>query len=902
MALLERLTGIFKKDRPPDPEAEKARLAAEEEIRARLLLRCNLFRRLLSANKTALEIMSEVEEKLASGQPFGMGYARGAGARCGAAVFSMVRALNELSDNAWPGLGGRLSAILAQIERDLDHREKREPGPYVIPLNEAGMNFVHETGGKMASLGEAHQSIGMPIPDGFVVTASAYYHFMAKNGLQDEIDRLIQASSSDGLDSIFNLSTTIRKLIQQAPMPEDLEQAITSALCGMQERGGASLRLALRSSAMGEDAKGSSFAGQYHSELNVHPDETLEVWRDIVASKYDVTAMNYRFERGIADDAVPMCVGVLAMIEARAGGVVYSRDPLSAHGGDIIINSVPGLPKAVVDGSFNPDMFTCSRSRPVQLKSSIIAQKPFRFDCDPQKGIVRSILSSEEGGKPSISADEAVTLAGLGLMLEEFYAEPQDVEWALDKRGNIIILQSRSITGSLEEDEEGASAGAGTLAEGAVDSSAKDNTAALNAPHGVGTAEGGEFPDLPVLMSGGVCVSPGVGFGKVFFARKDADILAFPAGSVLVVERALPRWAVLLSRAAAVISESGGMAGHLAGVAREYSVPAIFGLQGALASLAESGEITVDAVRGRVYPDAHPEVGSAPQRKNMMRGSMIYEALSSAAKFMVPLSLLDPSSPNFSPENCKSLHDITRFCHEKSVELMFGGEEDLQAGYGKQLKDRVKLQYWVIDLGGGFKKPVSGPIVELSNINSGPMLELWHGMIAVPWAGPPDAGAAGFMSVVFESAMRQDLEASVATKMDNRNFMMISESFMLLQARFGYHFCTVEAQAGESAHENYLSFQFKGGAANNERRVLRAAMVGDLLEEYGFKVDVKEDALFAVAEGYEQKDTLMRARLLGYLLIHTRQVDMIMKDAGRAAELAKKLAADMGMLASDYIA
>ena len=167
----------------------------------------------------------------------------------------------------------------------------------------------------------------------------------------------------------------------------------------------------------------------------------------------------------------------------------------------------------------------------------------------------------------------------------------------------------------------------------------------------------------------------------------------------------------------------------------------------------------------------------------------------------------------------------------------------------------------------------------------------------MPWTGPPATDAAGFMSVVFESAMNRDLEATTASALTNRNFLMISSTFMNLQARFGYHFCTVEVQAGEDAHENYVSFQFKGGAAGQERRVLRARMVGELLEAYGFRAEVREDALFATAEGYAAPETLMRATLLGYLLIHTRQVDMIMQHEAQAAALRRKLEADMAMLA-----
>ena len=165
----------------------------------------------------------------------------------------------------------------------------------------------------------------------------------------------------ESMDDLFSLSAALQQCILNAPLPPQLEQAIEAAVAGMVERCGSELRLALRSSAVGEDALGVTFAGQYRSELNVLPEEACEVWKEIVASKYAVTAMSYRFQRGIPDEAAPMSVGVLSMVQALAGGVAYSRDPVASRQGrgQVTLNAVPGLPQAVVDGPSHP---TCSPS------------------------------------------------------------------------------------------------------------------------------------------------------------------------------------------------------------------------------------------------------------------------------------------------------------------------------------------------------------------------------------------------------------------------------------------------------------------------------------------------------------------------------------------------------------
>lgn len=862
-SLLARFRAMF--DRPADPAAQ----AEAERLRAVYRERCAQFRRLLSANKSALEVMADMEDALRGGRPFGMHYVRGACTRVTANVFQMVRALNTLTGDRHAALYESFDTIRTSIESRLGHRVQSAAGPLVLPITAIGLDMADETGGKMANLGEIRRQLGISVPDGFVVTASGFQHFMSVNGLQEEIDRRIQAADAGRLEEVFTLSSSIQSLILRAPVPDDLASAIIAEVDRLSAVHPAPLRLALRSSAVGEDALGASFAGQYRSELNVSPDDVLDTWREIVASKYGVTAMTYRHNRGIPDDDVAMCVGGLVMVDALAGGVAYSRNPLDLRDNTAVINAVIGLPKAVVDGSWTPDVFVVSRDMPPRIARRDIARKPGRFVCDPAEGVRLQELPEDEQTRPSIADDLAVEIAGLAAGFEVYYGEPQDIEWALDPEGHLIILQSRPLKEAVHEATHPAEPG--DMATGSA---------------------------FPVLIAGGTAASPGAGSGVAYVVRRDADLLGFPDGAVLVVERSLPRWAPLLGRAAAVVAEAGGTAGHLASVAREYGVPALFGVEGAVASLEEAGVITVDADNRRVHPGKVEKLLEHTPARNLMQGSPVFAALQDVARLVVPLNLLDPEAPDFAPQHCRTLHDITRFCHEKSVDALFGHADGSPAEMlaGKQLRAGVKLQYWVIDIDDGFIEPVAGKVVDIGNIRSMPMLALWDGMTAVPWAGPPTLDAQGFFSVVFESTANPDLETTAASTLSNKNFLMVSADFCNLQARFGYHFCTVEAQAGDDAHGNYVSFHFKGGAASPDRRAARARLVAEMLEEQGFRVDVKEDALFASCEGQSREETLDLTRLLGYLLIHTRQVDMIMHNATAAEALRQRLHEEMGLV------
>ncbi len=849
MSIFDAVAAFFGGNRKSDEREQR-----EEHLRAAFKARCRHFKALLSANKRALESMAALEEALRGEQHFGMSFVRAHCTTVLTNVFNMVRHLNGLTENAHAELFERLKDIQQRITDAVSPKEMPEGGPFVLALTETDLSLSHEVGGKMASLGEAWKVLGQEIPDGFVITASGYRRFVSANDLQEEINRRIQMTDLSRLENVFALSSSLQQLIIASPVPEDLARAVHAQMDALEVRAGGPVRLAVRSSAIGEDSLGASFAGQYRSDLNVTRESLLDTYKEVVASKYGVTAMTYRTNRGIPDDEIPMCVGCLSMVDALAGGVAYSRDPMNGEAG-VIVNAVPGLPKTVVDGSGEVDVFRVSREVPHVLLDRHIAVKSSRVACAPGEGTVVQPLARDEGGAPSLSDEQAVEVARVALGFEVFYGVPQDVEWAYTREGRLIILQSRALPGV-------------------------DKTAECPPPPA----------DAEVLMEGGVSAAPGVGTGRVVVVRRNADMLGFSPGAVLVVEQAHARWAPILSRASAVVSEYGGAAGHLAGVAREYGVPALFGLSGCLKGLEGEGMVTVDADARRVYAGT---VEAVLARKRTPRvifaGSPVHAALARAAQHIVPLHLLDPDSSSFSPAHCESLHDITRFCHEKAVEEMFRLDESLfSTRCGKQLRYRGgKLQYFVVNIEDGFCKPVEGRYVDIEDICCAPMLALWEGMLAVPWSGPPVSGGRGLLSVVAESASNPDLEVTSASSRMSRNYFMVDRHFCNLQASFGYHFCTVEAQAGEVVQENYVSFHFKGGGANAVRRMLRIGALDDVLTENGFIVDVKEDTLSARAEELTRKEALNLLNIIGFILIHSRQAD-----AGLSGEASRRYFAD----------
>lgn len=808
------------------------------------------FKRLLASNNRALELMTELEKALEGNTPFSMKFVRSRTTRIYTRVYQMVTHLERLAPGKYKALVPCLEALHKELDTLVNPPLEADlSGTFIIHFSALDRRHADQTGMKMAGLADAANHLNIRIPDGFVITAEACRHFLAHEGLKTEIDRRIQQAEEDGPHRFYTISADIRGLIEKAPLPAELEAAILGGYQALTRRhGGTPPNVAVRSSALNEDREGISFAGIYDSALNVAEDQLIRTYKQIIATTYSPSVMVYRFNRGLTETDTEMCVGVMEMIDAVSGGVLYSVNPMEIRDTSVTINAVWGLPKAVVDGTSETDTFRVSRFPPLSITHRVIGLKEQKYVCRPEEGVCRSEGNPLNQALPSLTDPQILALAEMAIRIEAHFGLPQDIEWAIDEKGDIILLQCRPLQ----------------ILQSSRDASAADTG----------------LP--PALYSGGTTVSPGVATGPVCRVLKDADALRFPKGAILVTDRALARWAALLPPAAAIVSEKGSLTGHLANVAREFKTPALFGATGALETLTDGMEITVDADTGRVYEgrvEMLINMVSQSEDHFLMKGTPVFSVLETAAALITPLTLVNPDSPAFKAENCKTLHDITRFCHEKSVHEMFrfGKTHQFPERSSKQLHAEIPMQWWVLNLDDGFREDVSeDPFVDISNIVSVPMLALWQGITAFPWEGPPPVDGKGFMSVMFQATQNQALLPTVKSSFANRNYFMISQDYCSLQSRLGFHLATTEALVTDRSTENYISFQFKGGAADFGRRLKRILFVKEILEAHGFRTEVIKDAMRARIEHYDAQTMITKLRVLGFLTIHTRQLDMVM--------------------------
>ncbi len=842
---------------------KQQRLEKVEKLRTDFKDRYHHFKLLLNANNRALEIITELDEALRGTHPFGMSFVRDRCARVSTNVFKMVNHLNLLAPDKYESLIPKFREIQASVNPTITRTRTYPDSPLVMALADINNELSDVVGGKMASLGEIRACAGKTVPGGFVVTARAYQEFIDYNDLQEEINRKIQTSELNELEQRAELSASIQKMILAGEIPKALSDSIKKNYQSLQARYSTKRLVAMRSSALGEDHVRNTFAGQYKSLLNVDEENLLHSYKNIVASKYSLRAMSYRLNRGIRDEDVAMCVGCISMIDAYVGGVIYTRNPINPDDDSIVINSAWGLPKIVVDGGSEIDIFKIRRDESFTIHRRMIAVKSKQYTQDSKTGISPVDVPKIMRESASLTDDQIKELTLTGLDLENHFGSAQDIEWAIDQKGRIIVLQSRPLQ--------------------RIAVTRDDDTDDINT-------------DSEIIAKGGITASPGVSSGPVCIVGQKDDVYKFPKGAVLVTQQALPRWAILLARAAAVITEQGNMTGHLANVSREFEKPAIFGIEGATEILKPGQVITLDAVARRVYDGIVEElIQKYNKPHNPIEGSTVYEALRSANEHISPLTLLDPDSVAFKPENCVTLHDITRYCHEKSVQEMFrfGLDHKFNERSSKQLFTDVAMKWWVLNLDDGFREEVQGKFAKITNITSIPMQALWDGITWKPWVGPPPLDGKGFISVMFQATANPALTLGTRSIYADRNYFMVSKNFCSLASRLGFHFTTVEALVSERARENYISFQFKGGATDIDRRVRRLHFVRSILEEHNFLTDIKEDLLIARIDNQERDTMIEKLRVLGYMVIHTRQLDMVMNNPDSVNHYKKQITEDI---------
>lgn len=419
-------------------------------------------------------------------------------------------------------------------------------------------------GGKGANLGEM-TGAGLPVPRGFVVTVDAYQRFYDRSGIAADVSARIRNLELDEPDKLRAGAKALQELIRRAAIPDDVRDAIVGAYEELMAREpGAGGFVSVRSSATVEDSAQFSFAGMFESYLNVRgADELVRRVKDCWASSFGARVLFYRLKLGLPAE-FPLGVVVQRMVHAEKSGVVFTVNPATSDARHIVIEAVFGLGEAIVGGQVTPDHYEVDKSTLV-VTDVTVPRKEFMLTRDPRSGeTVRVALDDARGGTRVLSDGEIRALAELAIRDEQHYGVAQDIEFAIEG-AEVHVVQTRPVT---------------TLAP-RVDGAATT-------------------PKERRILVRGLGASPGVATGRVRVLATPDDEGRLKSAEILVTTMTSPDWVPIMRRAAAIVTDAGGMTSHAAIVSRELGIPCIVGTREGTRRLRDGMIVTVDAREGSV--------------------------------------------------------------------------------------------------------------------------------------------------------------------------------------------------------------------------------------------------------------------------------------------------------------
>ena len=450
--------------------------------------------------------------------------------------------------------------------------------PYVIKLDELGMQDVEVVGGKNASLGEMIgnlSSLGVSVPGGFATTAGAYREFLRANNLADLIAAQLDDLDVDDIDALTSAGKFIRDAILGSPLPDALMAEINTAWSEMSD--GRDIAVAVRSSATAEDLPDASFAGQQETFLNVRGIENLvAALHQVYASLFNDRAIAYRVHQGFDHNLVALSVGVQTMVRSDVGsaGVLFTLDTESGFRDAVFITSSYGLGETVVQGAVNPDEFYVYKPAlangldPILRKNLGSKAIKMVYSDDPMPGKTVDTVDVDESDSQnfSLSNTDIVELARMAVTIEKHYQRPMDIEWGKDGTdGKLYILQARPETVQSRSGR---------------------------------TIQRFTLKDRSDVVISGRSIGQKIGVGTAKVIRDVSEMSRIQNGDVLVSDMTDPDWEPVMKRAAAIVTNRGGRTCHAAIIARELGIPAVVGCGNATEVIKDGQDVTVSCAEG----------------------------------------------------------------------------------------------------------------------------------------------------------------------------------------------------------------------------------------------------------------------------------------------------------------
>jgi pyruvate,water dikinase len=449
-----------------------------------------------------------------------------------------------------------------------------------MKFNEISINDVARVGGKNASLGEMINRLAgenVAVPNGFAITADAFWLFIDKNRLRDKLEELLANLDTTSYSNLTYIGKQARSLILNAAMPHVLTEAIKAEYKALGRDG--DIEVAVRSSATAEDLPQASFAGQHESYLNISgADNLLTAVQKCFASLYTDRAIKYREDNGFAHSKVALSVGIQKMVRSdkACAGVCFTLEPESGFRDVIHISGVWGLGENIVQGSVTPDEFFVFKPSLKKGKKAIIQKKlgekakTMIYGHDEMTSHTTINIETPAVKKEQfvLADDEVMRIAKWAMVIEEHYQKPMDIEWAKDGiTGELFIVQARPET--------------------------------VHAQKNPYLVKEYRLQKKGALLAEGEAIGSRIAIGKARVLKSVQDADELQPGEIVVTEITSPDWDPILKKAAAIVTDKGGRTSHASIVARELGVPAVVGTSTATKTILDGEVITVSCCEGK---------------------------------------------------------------------------------------------------------------------------------------------------------------------------------------------------------------------------------------------------------------------------------------------------------------
>lgn len=441
----------------------------------------------------------------------------------------------------------------------------------VVGLQDIGKNDIGIAGGKGANLGEIVK-LDIPVPEGFIVTTIAFGLFLQKSNLNPRIKSILRNTNVEDTSKLFESSKKIKSMILSSKIPAEVESDIITAYRTLgnnftEDPPKQNLSaVAVRSSATAEDLPTASFAGQQATYLNVIGEKNLlESVRKCWASLFEPRAIFYRKKHDVLKSSI--AVIVQRMVNSDKSGIIFTVDPSTGEN-VLLFEAIWGLGESIVGGKVTPDMYKVSKGeKNRKILDMHVSSKTKMLCYDSKWGVtIETDVPKVKATAQVLSHTEITELAKYSTMLEDHFAHPQDIEFAIEN-GRVMILQSRAVTTSARQSDR--------------ELKSKDNS------------------NRQVVK--GIGASPGYAVGVVKVIKQNQEIAEIEGGEIIVTAMTSPDLVPAMSKSAAIITDLGGLTCHAAIVSRELEIPAIVGTGNATTILRDGQEVTVDAYNGIVY-------------------------------------------------------------------------------------------------------------------------------------------------------------------------------------------------------------------------------------------------------------------------------------------------------------